>query len=42
MREAERQREEAVLYAQSAKNKNDEMEGRLSKMDKSYVSEFEN
>ena len=41
MREAERQREEAVAYAQSIKNKNDEMEGRLSKMDSSYVSEFE-
>ena len=41
MREAERQREEAVAYAQSIKNKNDEMEGRMSKMDNSYVSEFE-
>ena len=41
MREAERQREEAVAYAQSIKSKNDEMEGRMSKMDSSYVSEFE-
>ena len=41
MREAERQREEAVAYAQSIKIKNDEMEGRISKMDSSYVSEFE-
>ena len=41
MREAERQREEAVAYAQSVKNRNDEMEGRMSKMDTSYVSEFE-
>ena len=41
MREAERQKEEAVAYAQSIKNKNDEMEGRISKMDSSYVSEFE-
>ena len=41
MREAERQLEEAVAYAQSIKNKNDEMEGRISKMDSSYVSEFE-
>ncbi len=41
MREAERQREEAVQYAQNIKNKNDEMEGRISKMDSSYVSEFE-
>ncbi len=41
MREAERQKEEAVAYAQSIKNRNDEMEGRMSKMDTSYVSEFE-
>ena len=41
MREAERQKEEAVAYAQSIKTKNDEMEGRMSKMDTSYVSEFE-
>jgi len=41
MREAERQREEAVAYAQSVKYKNDQMEGRMSKMDTSYVSEFE-
>ena len=42
MREAERQKEEALAYAQSVKNTNDEMEGRLSKIDSSYVSEFEN
>ena len=41
MREAERQREEALAFAQSVKNKNDEMEGRPSKIDSSYVSEFE-
>ena len=41
MREAERQKEEAVAYAQSIKYKNDEMEGRITKMDTSYVSEFE-
>jgi len=41
MREAERQREEAVAYAQSVKHRNDQMEGRMSKMDTSYVSEFE-
>ena len=41
MREAERQREEALAFAQSVKTKNDEMEGRLSKIDSSYVSEFE-
>ena len=42
MREAERQKEEALAYAQSVKNDNDAMEGRLSKIDSSYVSEFEN
>ena len=42
MREAERQKEEALAYAQSVKNANDEMEGRLSRIDSSYVSEFEN
>ena len=41
MREAERQREEALAFAQSVKSKNDEIEGRLSKIDSSYVSEFE-
>ena len=42
MREAERQREEAVNYAQNVQNQNSEMEKRLSKIDTSYVSEFEN
>jgi hypothetical protein len=42
MREAERQREEAVAYAQSAKQDKDILESKLSKLDKSYVSEFEN
>jgi hypothetical protein len=41
MREAERQREEAVHYAQSVKQQNNEMEQRLSRVDNSYVSEFE-
>ena len=41
MREAERQREEALAFAQSVKSKNDEIEGRLSKIDSSDVSEFE-
>ncbi len=41
MREAERQREEAVSYAQNVHNQNTEMEKRLSKIDNSYVSEFE-
>ena len=42
MREAERLKEEALAYAQSVKSDNDVMEGRLSKIDSSYVSEFEN
>ena len=42
MREAERQREEAVTFAESVKRDKDILEGKLSKLDKSYVSEFEN
>ena len=41
MREAERQREEAIAFAEAANKSKSEMEGRLSKLDKSYVSEFE-
>ena len=41
MREAERQREEAVHYAQTIKQQKDSAENRLSRLDKSYVSEFE-
>jgi len=41
MREAERQREEAVQYAQSVTHEKDRVVKRLSKLDKSYVSEFE-
>ena len=41
MREAERQKEEAVHYAQTIKQQKDSAENRLSKLDKSYVSEFE-
>jgi len=41
MREAERQREEAIAFAESAKKDKEDMEGRLSKLDKTYVSEFE-
>jgi hypothetical protein len=41
MREAERQREEAIAYAQVAKKDKDDLENRFSKLDKSYVSEFE-
>jgi len=42
MREAERQREEAVQYAQSVTQQKNQAEIKLSKLDKSYVSEFEN
>ena len=42
MREAERQREEAVQYAQNVTQQKNQAESRLSKLDKSYVSEFEN
>ena len=41
MRDAERQREEAVQYAQSITQQKNQAEQRLSKLDKSYVSEFE-
>ncbi len=41
MREAERQKEEAIAFAESAKRDKESMEGRLSKLDKNYVSEFE-
>jgi hypothetical protein len=41
MREAERQREEAVAYAQSVKKEKDQIESRILKTDQRYVSEFE-
>jgi hypothetical protein len=41
MREAERQKEEAVVYAQNVTQQKNQAEKRLSKLDKSYVSEFE-
>jgi len=41
MREAERQKEEAVTYAQNVTYQKNQAESRLSKLDKSYVSEFE-
>ena len=41
MREAERQKEEAIAFAESAKKSQSELQSRLSKLDKSYVSEFE-
>ena len=41
MREAERQKEEALTYAQSVKRDKEVLENKFSKLDKSYVSEFE-
>ena len=41
MREAERQKEEAVAFADAVNKQKNELEGRLSKLDKSYTSEFE-
>jgi hypothetical protein len=41
MREAERQREEAIAFAETTHKQKNELEGRLSKLDKSYTSEFE-
>ena len=41
MREAERQREEAIAFAEAANKQKNELEGRLSTLDKSYTSEFE-
>jgi hypothetical protein len=41
MREAERQKEEAIAYAHAEKQRREEYEKRYSKLDQSYVSEFE-
>ena len=41
MREAERQKEEAVAFADAVNKQKNELEGRLSNLDKSYTSEFE-
>jgi len=41
MREAERQKEEAVMYAQMTKAEKDKLQTKLSTLDKSYVKEFE-
>ena len=41
MREAERQREEAIAFAEAGKKEKEEIQSRLSKLDKTYVSEFE-
>mgnify|MGYP003657209460 CR=1 FL=1 len=41
MREAERQKEEAIAFAETTNRQKSALEGRLSKLDKSYTSEFE-
>ena len=41
IREAERQREEAIHFANSVKREKEQIESRLSKTDQKYVSEFE-
>ena len=41
MREAERQKEEAIAFAEATNKQKSELEGRLSRLDKSYTSEFE-
>ena len=41
MREAERQREEAIQYAQLTKAEKENLESKLYTLDKSYTSEFE-
>jgi hypothetical protein len=41
IREAERQREEAIHFANSVKAEKEQIESRLSKTDQRYVSEFE-
>ena len=41
MREAERQKEEAIQFADRTKKENEDLQTRFSKLDKSYVNEFE-
>ena len=41
MREAERQKEEAIQFADRARKEKEELQTRFSKLDKSYVNEFE-
>ena len=41
MREAERQKEEAIAFAETTNRQKSDLEGRLSRLDKSYTSEFE-
>jgi len=42
MREAERQKEEAIAYAQTVTNKQKELQDKYQNLDTNYVSEFEN
>jgi hypothetical protein len=42
IREAERQKEEAINFAHSVKREKEQIESRLSRTDQRYVSEFEN
>ena len=41
MREAERQKEEAILYAQNVKTEADQLKNRFTNLDKNYTAEFE-
>jgi hypothetical protein len=41
MREAERQKEEAIQYAQNVKTESDRLKTRFSNLDKNYTEEFE-
>ena len=41
MREAERQKEEVIQFADRTKKENEDLQTRFSKLDKSYVNEFE-
>ena len=41
MREAERQKEEAIAFAEANKKRAEDVETKLSKLDKTYVSEFD-
>ena len=42
MREAERDKDEAIRYAQQVQNENTQFKQRIQNMDQNYVSEFSN
>ena len=42
MREAERQKEEAIAYAQTVTNQQKQLQDKYQNLDTNYVSEFEN